>query len=422
MNVKIGLCKLAGQVSIISSKSDVHRLLIASALAETPTKIVLDGWSDDMEATTDCLTALGAEVERSKNMVLVNPIDFSAEKEAILDCMESGSTLRFLLPIVGALGRSVLIEGRGRLPQRPIGVLLNEMCGHGVEVDNDRLPLVMKGQMTAGVYTLPGNISSQFITGLLMALPLLEGDSEIRLTTAVESVGYIRMTLQVVRAFGIEILEIENGYKIKGGQRYQSPGEITAEGDWSSAAFWLAAGAVSNEITCSGLNLNSCQADQAIVPLLRQFGAEVIEEGNQVTVRPGKLRGIRVDASQIPDLVPILCAIASQAKGRTVIYNAGRLRIKESDRLKAMADGLSRIGVLVQEKPEGLIIEGGSNMMGLQDVYLDTYNDHRIVMALAITAMAGKAIVVLTGAEAVNKSYPGFFADFVKLGGVADVL
>lgn len=407
---------------MISSKSDVHRLLIASALAESETRIELDGWSEDIEATTNCLEALGARVKREKQAIVVTPLTHGKAQDAILDCGESGSTLRFLLPIVSALGSTSIITGAGRLPERPIGVLLDELKAHGSEFSKDTLPLTMSGQLRGGVYTLPGNVSSQFITGLLLALPMLKEDSEIRLTTAVESMGYIQMTLQTLKLFSIEIIETEQGYLIQGGQKYRSPKNIVADGDWSSAAFWLASGAMSGEITCTGLKMDSCQADKEIVSILKRFGAQVEEKGTSVVVRPAKLQGISIDASQIPDLVPILCTVAAQAEGVTEIYNAGRLRIKESDRLQAMAEGLTKLGVKIEEKPEGIVIHGGGEKLEAAESHLEAFNDHRIVMALAVAAMARRSVAILEGAQAVNKSYPSFFAHFVKLGGIADVL
>lgn len=423
MNIKIEKTPLKqGQVRVISSKSDGHRSLIAAALAQEESVLFVDGWSEDMEATARCLQSLGADVEREPSGIYVMPIaDGGQSGECVLDCGESGSTLRFLLPIAAALGKHCRFEGKGRLPERPIAVLLEEMAKHGCSYDSDHLPLTLEGQLTSGVYTLPGNVSSQFITGLLLALPLLEGDSEIRLTSPMESKGYIDMTLKTLGAFGIRTEETENGWRIFGGQQYNGPRMRYAEGDWSNAAFWLAAGAIGGSIGCQGLDMESPQGDRAIAALLEEFGAKTKVAGNQITVTHQEMKGIRIDAAQIPDLVPILCVAAAAAEGKTEIYNAGRLRMKESDRLAVMAECLRKIGVAVEEKPDSIIITGGCTPPQ-EEILIDSHNDHRIVMAMAIAAVSLGVELTILGAEAVNKSYPSFFLELTKLGGVTNVL
>ncbi len=420
MNIKIGQSILKGNIKVISSKSDAHRLLIGAALADKPTKIFLEGWSNDIEATKNCLETLGCKVLRDNDGIQITPLWDGQADDIVLDCVESGSTLRFLLPIVAGLGKHAILEGQGRLPERPIDVLLEELRAHGSLVKENNLPLVMAGQIRGGVYTLPGNISSQFITGLLFALPLLKEDSEIRLTTKMESRGYVDMTLDTLRLFQIEIEEKDWGFKIRGGQTYRSPLEVSAEGDWSGAAFWVVAGGIGGDITCTGLRKNSCQGDKEIVDLMEQFGAKVAWGENEVRVCGGNLKGITIDAAQIPDLVPALCVAAALAEGTTIIYNAGRLRMKESDRLNAMAEGLQKLGVRVAEQQESIKIEGGS-VHPEGEVILDSYDDHRIVMSLAIAAAALGVEAVIERAEAVSKSYPTFFAEFTRLGGAADV-
>lgn len=422
MNVKIEKGMLnEGQVRIISSKSDGHRAMIAAALGEEECVLFLEGWNEDLEATGRCIEALGGEVVREPSGTLIVPIPKDNDAEAVLDCGESGSTLRFLLPVAAALGRKSLFMGKGRLPERPIGVLLEELRQHGCTISGDCLPVELSGQLQGGIFTLPGNISSQFITGLLFALPLLEQDSEIRLTTEVESKGYIDMTLRTLESFGIQVKKTEHGWFIPGKQTYAGPRMRMAEGDWSSAAFWLTAGAICGKIGCQGVDLSSAQGDKEIVSLLERFGAESKIVQNQVTMSKGALKGIRIDAAQIPDLVPILCIAAAAAEGKTEIFHAGRLRLKESDRLAAMADCLQRIGVEVEEKPDGLIITGGCQPPK-GEIILDARGDHRIIMAMAIAAVSLGIELTIEGADAVNKSYPSFFAELTKLGGVVDVL
>ena len=422
MNVKIGKNSLQkGQVRMISSKSDGHRSLIAAALAEEESVLFVDGWSEDLAATVRCLKALGAEIYQEPSGIEIIPIPRNLEGEVVLDCGESGSTLRFLLPVAAALGRKVVFHGQGRLPERPIGVLLEELEQHGCTVSGEKLPFALSGKLKSGVYTLPGNISSQFITGLLFALPLLEGDSEIRLTTEVESRGYIDMTLKTLKIFGVEIREKEHGWIIPGGQAYHGPRMRFTEGDWSNAAFWLTAGAIKGSIGCQGLDMESAQGDRKIVSLLEQFGAEIKVILNQITVTHHEMKGIRIDASQIPDLVPILCVAGAAAQGKTVIYNGARLRMKESDRLAAMAECLRKIGVEVEEGEDDIIITGGCKLSE-DEVIIHSHGDHRIVMAMAIAAVSLGVDIVIENADAVNKSYPTFFAELTKLGGVVSVL
>ena len=420
MRVKIGKNPLnKGQVRVISSKSDAHRSLIAAALAEEESVLFVDGWSDDLEATIRCLEALGAEIYKEPSGIEVVPIRRNLDKAAVLDCGESGSTLRFLLPVAAALGRYTTFTGQGRLPERPIGILLEELAKHGCSVTGDGLPIEIDGQLESGVFTLPGNVSSQFITGLLFALPLLEGDSEIVLTTEVESKGYIDMTLKTLKIFGVTVEETETGWKVPGGQSYNGPRMRFTEGDWSNAAFWLTAGDIKGSVGCQGLDMESAQGDRAIVSLLEEFGAETKAILNQITVTNKEMKGIRIDASQIPDLVPVLCVAGAAAEGKTEIYNAGRLRLKESDRLAVMAECLKKIGVEVEEGEDTIVITGGCNPPE-GEVVIDSHGDHRIVMAMAIAAVSLGVDIVIENAEAVNKSYPSFFIELKKLGGVVD--
>ncbi len=422
MKIRIGKQSLReGQVRIISSKSDAHRALIAAALSEEESVLFVDGWSEDLEATMRCLKALGAELYKEPSGIEIVPVSKNKTEKIVLDCGESGSTLRFLLPVAAALGRKATFIGQGRLPERPIGILLEKLVQHGCTVSGEKLPVELEGQLKSGVFTLPGNISSQFITGLLFALPLLEGNSEIRLTTEIESKGYIDMTLRTLKTFGIEVKETERGYFISGGQTYCAPRMRYAEGDWSNAAFWLTAGAIKGKIGCQGLDMESAQGDKEILSILEKFGAETKVILNQVTVTAQKLQGIRIDVAQIPDLVPILCVAAAAAEGRTEIYNAGRLRIKESDRLAVMAECLKKIGVEVEERETSLIITGGCNLPE-GEIIINSHGDHRIVMAMAIAAASLGIELTIEGAEAVNKSYPTFFLELEKLGGVVNVL
>ncbi len=413
MNIEITPRTLVGSVKAVTSKSYAHRLLIGAALSKAPSNIIIETSSQDIEATQACLKQLAASVP-------------------VLDCQESGSTLRFLLPVVMAQKEEAVFLGSGRLPERPISPLKEEMQAHGCTFTNlhrkkgkAREICCTKGRLQGGIFTLPGNISSQYITGLLLALPLLKDNSQIRITSPLESKGYVDLTLDVLRSFHIDVYEEEKDgcltYKIKGRQQYIPAGDLKAEGDWSNTAFWVAAGILSKEsgIICTGINPKSIQSDRAILSLAQRMGGKIMEKRSSILALEAPLHGIHIDASSIPDLVPILSVMAATAKGTTYIHNAHRLRLKESDRLSAMHDCLSRLGADIKEEPGGLVINGVPHLKG---GVVSGYNDHRIVMSMAIASVRAQEPIIIEGAEAVNKSYPAFFEDFKDLGGEYRVL
>lgn len=417
MNVTLSLHGMRGEIDAIASKSDAHRLLIAAALSDAPCRLLLNSTSNDIEATVACLGKAGAVITREGMNLLVSPIR-DIPKSAVFDCGESGSTIRFLMPVAAALGISSVFTGSARLPERPQTPILRAMAENGVRVSPDGVfPITTEGKLQSGVFTLAGNVSSQFVTGLLFALPLLPGDSEIRLLPPVESKPYIAMTLATVRRFGIEVTEQGNSYFIKGNQTYRSPKEIKVDGDWSNGAFYAAFGALS-DITVNGLYEPSVQGDKAIADIVRRMGADVTLADGKLTVRKNQLHGIDVDASDIPDLVPVVAALAVFAEGTTRITNAGRLRIKESDRLATVTKLIRTAGGDVTELQDGLIINGNKPLK--QSFTVSADNDHRLVMAAAVLSFASS--VTITGAEAVNKSYPAFFNDIQKLGGDCHVI
>ncbi len=410
---------LGGKIKAISSKSDAHRLLICAALSENETKIHCNVMSKDIAATLDCLKAMGTEIVVDGDVITVVPNSFN--KKADLDCYESGSTLRFLMPVVSALGMNATMTGHGRLPQRPISPLKEEMEKKGVTFHTGiSFPLHLTGKLQSGEYEIKGNISSQFVTGLLIALPLLNGNSKIKLIPPVESKSYLDITISVLRKFGIEIEEQENLYIIKGNQKYISPKVITVDGDWSNASFFLCAGALSeNGVTITDLEINSSQGDKKILDVLTSMGADVKISGKEITVKKNKLNGITVDASDIPDTVPIISVVATVCNGDTKIINAGRLRIKESDRIKSVVEMINAVGGSAEETDDGMIIHGGNTLNGGK---VNGYNDHRIVMSSAILSNLCKSNVEITDSNAVEKSYPDFFIDFNKMGGNANVI
>lgn len=383
-------------IKIIPSKSDAHRALICAALSHTPCKVICDATSKDIDATKACLDAL------------------KAGRPEML-CGESGSTFRFMLPVMAALGHRSVFFPEGRLPERPLTPLYEEMESHGCRLSpQGSVPFVLEGQLKPGTYRIPGNVSSQYISGLLFALPILDGDSRILIEGKLESAGYVNMTLKVLADFGIKVNVTDEGYEIPGGQHYQGPAVYQVEGDWSNGCFWLVAGALDEEgLTVSGLDLNSLQGDKKIVDILRDMGADVTIGPNGITVKGGSLHGITIDAAQIPDMVPILAVAALAAEGRTEIKGAGRLRIKESDRLATVTQVLTNLGGDIEELAEGLIIKGGKVLKGGT---ADSHNDHRIAMMAAIASIICEGKVTIRGADAVKKSYPGFYDDLAMLG------
>lgn len=411
--------QISGKIRAISSKSDAHRILICAALSQNETKINCNVMSKDIAATICCLKAMGTEISVDGDIITVTPEPFKRQSD--LDCGESGSTLRFLMPVVSALGIDTTITGHGRLPQRPISPLKEEMEKKGVTFHTDnKFPLHLTGQLQSGEYEIQGNISSQFITGLLLALPILNGDSIIKLIPPVESKSYLDITVSVLRKFGIEIEEQENLYIIKGNQQYISPKEITVDGDWSNASFFLGAGTLcENGVTVTDLDINSPQGDKKILDVLKNMGADVQINGTEITVKKSELNGVTVDASDIPDAVPVISVVATACNGDTKIINAQRLRIKESDRIKSVVEMLHSVGGKAEETDDGMIIHGGITLNGGK---VNGYNDHRIVMSASILSCLCKDNVEITDSNAVEKSYPDFFNDFNKMGGNVNVL
>ena len=410
---------IRGTLTPPPSKSAAHRLLIAAALAGGGRVRGLS-LSADMEATLRAVRGLGVSVRLDGDAACFSPAPPSSSPSPLpVDCGESGSTLRFLIPLYAARGIPAVFTGHGRLPQRPLGVYADCLPPHGVTLSAaSGLPLTVTGRLTGGDFALPGDVSSQFITGLLFALPLCREDSRIRLTTPLESAGYVDMTLQVLRQAGIRVEPLEDGWFIPGSQTYR-PLDTAVESDWSQAAFLLAAGALGGEVTLTGLNPASAQGDREALSLFRRFGAAVEEAPGRIVCRKAPLHGIDIDAAQIPDLVPVLAVTAALADGVTHITGAARLRLKESDRLAAVADGIRRLGGRVEEGPDSLTMTGVSRLAGGR---AEGYNDHRIVMALSMAALGCEAPVTVTDAQSVAKSWPAFFEDYRAIGGTAHVI
>ena len=418
-----------GQVLIPSSKSQLHRLLIFSALGERPVGITCRSISEDIRATVNCLNALGAhiiakeaDVPGGTDKLLVKPLDRSfCADGAVLDCGESGSTLRFMLPIAGVLGANCMVLRKGRLPERPLAPYDAQLEANGMHIDADGSHLMLSGRLSGGEFVLPGNISSQFISGLLMALGALRGQSRLKVEGPMESSHYVKMTEEVLRQAGIRFTKDVTGtaddlrtvWTMDGGQTYALPQQVTAEGDWSSATFFLCMGALSEEgVLVKGLEPKSVQGDRAVLDVLKAFGARIGIRKDGILARKGSLRGIELDASQIPDAVPALAAVAALCEGTTRVYNAGRLRLKESDRIKSTMRMLRALGGIVSETEDGLIIRGLSYLDGGT---VDPAGDHRIAMAAAVAAGGCIDPVEVSTYRCVAKSYPDFWTDLEHL-------
>lgn len=386
MNVTILPGTLEGAVTPPSSKSQTHRAVLALMLAQGEGKLSNLAVSQDIQATQDCVAALKSGQPAQ------------ADGLPLLDCGESGSTLRFLIPVALAVRGGGHFTGRGRLMERPQGPYIRLFEEKGILWNQEGTCLTVAGQLEPGVYALPGNVSSQFITGLLYALPLLPGDSRIVLTTPLESRGYVDMTLDMLRRFDIKVEEQEDGFLVPGNQTYQAR-DLTLEADWSGAAFWYAANFLGAQVDIQGLNPDSVQGDRQIGTLYWKLA------------RPGD---VDIDLSQCPDLAPPLAAMAAVRKGTTRFVHAGRLRMKESDRLETIARTLNALGAKAQVWEDTLTLEGVDHLEGGT---VDGCNDHRIAMMAAVAAVACKEPVTILGAECVKKSYPRFWEDYTALGG-----
>lgn len=392
MIVKIKNSEIRGEIRAIPSKSYAHRIAICNFLAGNEPTGGCEGFeSKDIKATEDCL---------KKVLDGVNDVD----------CGESGSTLRFLLPLFAARGGVYSFSGRGKLLERPNEELFAVLKSHGVEAEKTDV-IKISGSLTAGDYEIRGDVSSQYISGLLMALPTLDGDSRISLTSPMVSAPYVDITLEVLGAYGVKAEKTDYGFFVKGNQRYK--GRVVPEGDWSNAAFFLTAGAITGDVTVTGLNVKSVQGDRAITEILRLAGAIVTENERGVRVRKNGLNAFSFDAENCPDLVPIAAVLAANAKGTSEIKNVERLKIKESDRIESTTALLEAFGITAEYREKNLLIHGGKIKGG----FADSYNDHRIAMSAAILSAASEGESEIRGAEAVNKSYPSFFEDYRLLGG-----
>lgn len=461
MTVEITPAPLCGKVFIPPSKSAAHRLILGAALAKGTSRVEPACHSKDIDATLKAAAALGAEITEQNGAFYITGIGGCPQSGSpvTIDCGESGSTLRFLLPIAAALGRTVTFTGHGRLPQRPMREMTELLRRHGVQCSADLLPITVTGRLNPGVFKISGAVSSQHLTGLLLALPLIGPNSSAELTTPLQSAGYIDLTVQALAEFGVTVTAHNGVYQTTGSYRAK---DVEIEGDWSQASFYLAAAAMGARLQLTGLNPHSAQGDKAGLALFAKFGVQPVWQGQtlQLEKAPQPLNGEKAESTQsnraassretngptanspnngptatresanaaeaartidcrnIPDMVPALAAAAMFATGQTVLTHAERLRFKESDRLATTAAAVNALGGKAEQTADGLIIypvlPKGGQVCGA--------NDHRIVMAFSVAAAYAAGKTQITNAEATEKSYPGFFKDFTNLGGKANVL
>lgn len=425
-HIKIRPSILKGNINIPPSKSLSHRAIICAALAKGKSKIENIIFSDDIIATLEGMKSFGMELvdididpKTNRSSITIEGKGELIKRVEKIHCKESGSTLRFLVPMACLIGERITFTGEGKLIERPLTSYYNIFDKQKIKYSNNagKLPLTIEGRLKPGKLELEGNISSQFITGLMFVLPLLSEDSIIEITTKLESKGYIDLTLDILDKYSIRIENYDyQKFHVMGNQRYSSL-DYSVEGDFSQAAFWIVAGIMNDDIVLKGLNINSFQGDKAILNIVTSMGADIIINREEIVAKNSQTNGRVIDVSQSPDLVPILAVLGALSKGKTEIINAQRVRIKESDRLMAISKELNKIGADIVETHDGLIINGVGSLSG---GVVDSWNDHRIAMALAIASTKCKEPIIIKNSHVVNKSYPGFWQDFMNVGGVID--
>lgn len=414
--IKIRGNKLRGAVKIPPSKSMAHRAVICAALSKGISRIANIEYSDDIRATINGMRVLGATIIEKENELLIDGTNTFNVSGGTIDCKESGSTLRFLVPISLVKENNISFIGEGNLGKRPLTLFYNIFDNQNIaySYEDGVLNLNINGKLSGGEFRVLGNISSQFISGLLFTLPLLKEDSKIIITTNLESKGYIDLTLSMLKRFGIEV--INNSYKefiIKGNQNYKA-NDYEVEGDYSQAAFYLCAGALGSEVELENLDVDSLQGDKEVLDILKKLGARLNFNNNKINAKGDKLKGCIIDGSQCPDIIPVVAVVCALSEGKTSIINAERLRIKECDRLSAICSQLQILGANIVERNDGLDIEGVTSLKGGR---VSSFKDHRIAMALAIGATCAEGEVIIEDSECVKKSYPGFWKDYKSLGG-----
>jgi 3-phosphoshikimate 1-carboxyvinyltransferase len=417
--ITIGKSKLAGSIKIPASKSMSHRAIMAAGLAKGKSIIRNLIFSKDIIATIACMENIGAKIERHGDHILVEGLGGVKLVNYDFYCNESGSTIRFMIPI-GMMDRTntqpIVFHGEGRLATRPMTPYFNIFEEKNIQFDYPgQLPLTIWGNLESGTYKLPGDVSSQFVTGLMYALSLGEGESTIEMTSKLESRSYVDMTIDVMKSFGIAVSHDDyNKFYVAGNSRFEAK-DYTVEGDYSQVAFFVVAGLINGDLTLTGLKETSLQGDSEIINIIKRMGGDICFEGDSLKVKKSQTHGVEIDMSEIPDMLPAISVLAALSKGRTRLYNGQRIRLKESDRIKAMYTELTKLGANIQETEDGLLIDGVDQLNGGQ---VEGWNDHRIVMALSVAGTCTKEALTISDAQAISKSYPHFFEDLKSIGGI----
>ena len=408
---------LSGTIPSIPAKAHAHRALIAAALATSPSSILISQSSKDIDATMDSLRALGASITYEQGVAHIIPGPAPTMGQVLPH--ESGTTLRLLLPVSASICDTVKVDAKGRLPERPLEPLLSEMKDHGVSFSQDAPPFTMSGHLQGGTFSMTGTVSSQFFSGLLLAAPQL-GHTTVNCTSSLQSKDYVTLTIETMKDFGVHVTEgiTEEGhpsFTIEENQRFHGNEQYPIEGDWSNGAIWLVAAAMTGQsISVTGLRPNSVQADKRIFSILENAGVTCTWNGTTITVTSKAHEPIHVNLEQMPDLLPILSSLACSIEGESTFINGARLRLKESDRLEAVAQLVRDSGGIVRMEGDNLYITGTGTLTGGT---VDCVNDHRLVMAGALNALIATSPMILKDSKAISKSYPHFFEDWKRLGG-----
>lgn len=414
MRVKVCASKVNGAIRVPSSKSDAHRAIISASLAQGQTSLIKEvDFNEDIMATINAMKAFGAIIEVEGSNVKVKGASLSLKDELYFDAKESGSTLRFLIPLFAQFSKKTIVTGSKRLLERPLDVYL-KLMKDGILLKNDNL--ILNYKFKGANFVIPGNISSQFISGLLFLLPLLKEDSMIEILPPFESKSYVLMTISTLKKFGVNIKMDDNKIFIPGNQEYKAC-SYEVEGDFSQAAFFMALGSLNNDLIIEGLNKDSLQGDKVIIDILRSMGAQIEFTNNHLLVKKSQLKGTIIDIADCPDLGPILMVVASFSQGETRLINAGRLRLKESDRVSSMEEELRKFGVDIYSNNDEVIIKGCSNFI-ISNEIINSHNDHRIAMSLSILMTSlNDGHIILDNAQCINKSYPNFYKDLNSING-----
>lgn len=423
MNVKIKPNEIKGKMKSIPSKSLLHRAIILSGIAKDREIILeqVNTISEDIEATLTCIEKLGAKTKVEGDSIRITSLGNIKKSKVELHCKESGTTLRLLLPLVSTFSKEATVDCSEGLRKRPIRELIETLEESGLYFKEKGFPINISGNVTTDFFKISGDISSQYVSGLLLLSSLLDQRSSIYLTTKLESRAYVNITIKVLRDFGIIVNELEEGvFEIYGGRdKILPPKEYQIEGDWSNAAFFLVGGCLGDSIKMSGLNLESSQGDKKIVQILKKAGAILTCSDDFISSNRSHLNSFEVDFSETPDLFPILSVVAALSKGQSILKGGERLKLKESNRIESTFQMLKSLGADVKKREDGLIIQGKEILDG---GIVNSFNDHRIVMSATMASIRCKEPVSIVNAGAVKKSYPNFFEDFKKVGGIFDVI